>query len=174
MSGNRGERGNRGNRADSSRGGRGGQDGQGSRGGQDGRGKVVPGSWLTRRPEAPRPGRIAAYLALIVLGAVVGTAGSLVQAAWFPGGLLLALLASAGLFLGSLRATGTQLGAVSSAAGWLAAIVVLSTGRPEGDGVFAAGIGPLVYMLGGMAIAVICATMSRLSQPGGGPGRLGG
>lgn len=150
-----------------------------SGGGRDGSGKggAEPGatdSWLTRSPKPPRPGRIAAYLALAVLGAVVGAAGSLVQAAWFPGGLALALLASAGLFLGSLRATSTQLGVASSAVGWLMAIVLLSTGRPEGDAMFGAGIGPLVFMLGGMAIAVMCATMSRLPQPGGEPGRLGG
>ncbi|MEW5629785.1 DUF6113 family protein, partial [Streptomyces hydrogenans] len=39
--------------------------------------------------------RYAAYAGLLVLGAVVGTAGALVQAAWFPLGLLLALLATA-------------------------------------------------------------------------------
>jgi hypothetical protein len=104
---------------------------------------------------------------------VPGIAGSLVQGAWFPGGLVLALLAAVGLFYGSLRATETQLGVVAPAVGWLAAVVVLSIGRPEGDGAFSAGIGPLVYMLGGMAVAVMCATMSRPAQPGGGPGRLG-
>ncbi|MEV4683458.1 DUF6113 family protein [Streptomyces kurssanovii] len=134
----------------------------------------APGSWLTRSPKPPRPGRLVAYVALVILGAIVGTAGSLVQAAWLPGGLALALLASAGLFIGSRRATGTQLGVVCSAVGWLAAIVVLSTGRPEGDAMFGAGIGPLVFMLGGMAVAVMCATMSRAPQPGGGSGRLGG
>jgi hypothetical protein len=133
-------------------------------------GHDVPGSWLT---QSPKPGRIAAYVSLAVLGALVGIAGSLVQGAWFPGGLVLALLAAVGLFYGSLRATGTQLGVVAPAVGWLAAIVVLSIGRPEGDGAFSAGIGPLVYMLGGMAVAVMCATMSRPAQPGGGPGRLG-
>ena len=116
------------------------------------------GSWLA---QSPRPGRIAAYLGLAVLGLLVGIAGALVQGAWFPGGLLLSLLATAGLFYGSLRATGTQLGVLAPAVGWLMGIVVLSIGRPEGDGVFSAGIGPLVYMLGGMAVAVMCATMSR-------------
>jgi hypothetical protein len=133
-------------------------------------GHDVPGSWLT---QSPKPGRIAAYLGLAVLGALVGIAGSLVQGAWFPGGLVLALLAAVGLFYGSLRATETQLGVVAPDGGWLAAVVVLSIGRPEGDGAFSAGIGPLVYMLGGMAVAVMCATMSRPAQPGGGPGRLG-
>ncbi|WP_438827632.1 DUF6113 family protein [Streptomyces lunaelactis] len=133
-------------------------------------GQHVPGAWLT---QSPKPGRIAAYLGLAVLGALVGVAGALVQGAWPPGGLVLALLASAGLFYGSLRATETPLGVVAPAVGWLLAIVVLSIGRPEGDGMFSAGAGPLVYMLGGMAVAVMCATMSRPSQPGGGPGRLG-
>ncbi|MGW2113606.1 DUF6113 family protein, partial [Streptomyces sp. NPDC001948] len=33
------------------------------------------------------PKRIAAYVGLAVLGALVGLAGALVQAAWFPAGL---------------------------------------------------------------------------------------
>ncbi|MET9483873.1 DUF6113 family protein [Streptomyces sp. NPDC006638] len=119
------------------------------------------------------PGRIAAYLLLLVLGAVVGIAGSLVQGGWFPGGLLLALVATAGVFTGGMRVTGTQLGVGAPAAGWLVAVILLSIGRPEGDGAFAAGLGPLVYLLGGMVVAVICATMSRLPQPGSKSGRLG-
>ncbi|MFF0556853.1 DUF6113 family protein [Streptomyces sp. NPDC004266] len=109
--------------------------------------------------------RYAWYAALLVLGALVGTAGSLVQAAWFPGGLLLALLATAGLFYGGLRATGTQVGVASSAAGWLVAVILLSLGRPEGDGVFGGGAGELLFLFGGMALAVMCATLPRLSRP---------
>lgn len=141
------------------------------RSGRSGRsGQHVPGSWLT---QSPKPGRIAAYLSLAVLGAVVGVAGALVQGAWPPSGLVLALLATAGLFYGSLQATGTQLGVVAPAVGWLMAVVALSIGRPEGDGLFSAGIGPLVFMLGGVALAVMCATMTRPPQPGGRSGRLG-
>ncbi|MFE3739425.1 DUF6113 family protein [Streptomyces sp. NPDC059134] len=138
----------------------------------------------TREPGAPaaqplttplgfRPGRIAAYLGLAVLGALVGIAGSLVQGGWFPGGLVLALLATAGAFFGGLYATGTQLGVGAPAAGWLIATIGLSMGRAEGDAAFAAGAGPLVYLLGGMVVAVMCATMSRLPQPGTKSGRLG-
>ncbi|MEO3975943.1 DUF6113 family protein [Streptomyces sp. CAU 1734] len=134
-------------------------------------GRGVPGARLTG---PVRPGRIAAHLGLAVLGAVVGTAGSLVQDAWFPGGLLLALLGSAGLFLGSSRATGTQLGVAAAGAGWLIAILLLSSGRPEGDGLFSAGVGPLAFMVGGMAIAVMCATLGRPAQPGDRTGRLEG
>ncbi|MFI6285266.1 DUF6113 family protein [Streptomyces sp. NPDC051018] len=135
-------------------------------------GSGTPGSWLTRTPTLPGPGRIAAYIGLLLLGAVVGTAGSLVQAAWLPGGLLLALLAAAGLFYGSLRAVGTQAAVVVPAVGWLVTVVVLSTGRPEGDALFGAGIGPIAFMLGGVVAAVMCATTARPAQPGGGTGRL--
>ncbi|CAM5431178.1 DUF6113 family protein [Streptomyces narbonensis] len=112
-----------------------------------------------------RGARYAWYGALVVLGALVGTAGGLVQAAWFPAGLLLALLATAAVFYGGLRATGTQVGVVAAGVGWLVAVIVLSFGRPEGDGVFGGGGGELLFLFGGMAIAVICATLSRLPRP---------
>ncbi|MDV5148166.1 DUF6113 family protein [Streptomyces sp. SBC-4] len=109
--------------------------------------------------------RYAWYGALVVLGALVGTAGALVQAAWFPGGLLLALLATAAVFYGGLRATGTQVGVVAAGGGWLVAVILLSFGRPEGDGAFGGGAGELLFLFGGMAVAVICATLSRLPRP---------
>ncbi|MGV9316030.1 DUF6113 family protein [Streptomyces sp. NPDC003691] len=135
-----------------------------------------PGTGLARdwSAQKPRPGRIAAYLLLVLLGAVTGIAGSLVQAAWFPGGLLLALLAAAGLFYGARTALGGQAAVGAAAAGWLVAIVALSLGRPEGDALFGAGIGPLLFILGGMVVAVMCATLGRVPQPGGAPGRLDG
>ncbi|MEU8700673.1 DUF6113 family protein [Streptomyces sp. NPDC048680] len=119
------------------------------------------------------PRRIAALLGLAVLGAVVGIAGTLVQAAWFPGGLLLTLLASGGLFYGGRVLMGTQPGALAPAAGWLVSVVVLLGGRPEGDYVFGDELGLALFMLGGMVIAVICATMSRSPQPGADNGRPG-
>ncbi|MFF9346160.1 DUF6113 family protein [Streptomyces sp. NPDC014734] len=119
------------------------------------------------------PGRIVGHVLLAVLGALVGIAGSLVQAAWFPGGLLLALAACAGLFSGGGRLFGTQLGALAPAAGWLISIVILLGGRPEGDYVFGDEVGLLLFMLGGMVIAVICATMSRSPLPGADSGRPG-
>ncbi|MFE0427117.1 DUF6113 family protein [Streptomyces sp. NPDC058953] len=135
---------------------------------------TAPGAGMARdwTAQKPRPGRIAAYLLLAVAGAAVGAAGSLVQAAWVPAGLLLALLGSAGLFYGARRALGTQLAVASAGVGWLLAIVLLSVGRPEGDAMFGAGIGPLVFILGGMVVAVMCATLGRMSQPGDESGRL--
>lgn len=125
-------------------------------------------------PAAPLdPGRIAAYVGLAVLGALVGIAGTLVQAAWFPGGLLLALVAAAGLFRGGRCLYGTQLGALAPAAGWLVSVVVLLGGRPEGDFVFGEELGLTLFILGGMVLAVMCATMFRLPRQGVNSGRPG-
>ncbi|MGW1805191.1 DUF6113 family protein [Streptomyces sp. NPDC002078] len=123
----------------------------------------------------PRPsaGRIAAYAGLFLLGAVIGLAGSLLQAAWFPGGLLLALAGAAGLFLGGAYATGGRGGAVAPVAGWIITVILLTTSRPEGDFLFGAGLGSYLFLLGGMAVAVICATLGAGRQPRGGPARLG-
>ncbi|KPC91328.1 membrane protein, partial [Streptomyces sp. NRRL F-6602] len=52
-------------------------------------------------------------------------------------------------------------GAVAAVAGWMAAVILLTTTRPEGDFVFAAGGGSYLFLLGGMALAVICATLWR-------------
>ncbi|MFI0984347.1 DUF6113 family protein [Streptomyces exfoliatus] len=112
-----------------------------------------------------RNARYAWYAGLAVLGALVGTAGALVQAAWLPGGLILALLATGALFYGGLRATGTQVGVAAGGGGWLLAVILLSLGRPEGDGVFGGGVGELLFLFGGMALAVMCTTLSRLPRP---------
>ncbi|GAA3156656.1 DUF6113 family protein [Streptomyces virens] len=122
---------------------------------------------------APSAGRIAAYLGLFVLGAVVGVAGALVQPAWFPGGLLLALAAEAGLCVGASRALGSRAGAASAAGGWMLVVVLLTASRPEGDFFFAAGGGSYLFLLGGIAVAVICATLVPGRQPDGRPARLG-
>ncbi|MBV7700524.1 DUF6113 family protein [Streptomyces sp. TRM70350] len=123
-----------------------------------------------RRPSA---GRMAAHLGLFVLGLVVGAAGALVQAGWFPGGLLLALAGAAGAFLGGAWATRGRGGAVAGAAGWMLSVILLTASRPEGDFLFAAGAGSYAYLLGGMAVAVICATLAPVRQPGGRSVRLG-
>nr|WP_203602747.1 DUF6113 family protein [Streptomyces coelicoflavus] len=120
----------------------------------------------------PSAGRALLYVGLFVLGAVLGVAGALLQPAWFPGGLLLALAAEAGLCLGAGRAVGRRGGAVAPALGWALAAVLLTTSRPEGDFLFAAGIGSYLFLLGGIAVAVICATLAPVRQPDGDRVRL--
>jgi hypothetical protein len=111
-------------------------------------------------------GRVVAYCLLAVLAVLVAAAGALVQAAWFPGGLLLALAGCLAVFYGGVKVTGTRLGAVVPAAVWLLCVMLLSTSRPEGDFLFAAGVGPYVYLLGGAMGAVICATVPQLPPAG--------
>ncbi|MCT9079034.1 DUF6113 family protein [Streptomyces fulvoviolaceus] len=130
-------------------------------------------SMLAQPLQRPSAGRVAAYLGLFVLGVAVGAAGALVQAGWFPGGLLLALAGQAGLCLGGARVTGSRAGAVAPAGGWMLAVVFLTASRPEGDFVFAAGSGSYLFLLGGMALAVICATLAQGRQPVGDAVRLG-
>ncbi|NUP19639.1 MAG: hypothetical protein HOZ81_26885 [Streptomyces sp.] len=122
-----------------------------------------------KRPSGPR---VLACIGLFVLGAVVGVAGALVQPAWFPGGLLLALAGEAGLCLGGARATGSRAGAVAPAGGWMIAVILLTASRPEGDFVFGTGTASYLFLLGGMAVAVICATLAPVRQPDGDGVRL--
>ncbi|MFD9488922.1 DUF6113 family protein [Streptomyces sp. NPDC059991] len=131
------------------------------------------GPSVNSRTAGARPGRIAAFAALFVLGTLTGAAGALVQAAWFPGGLLLSLAAAAGLFWAGTALTGSRAGVGASAAGWLVAVLFLTTTRPEGDFVFGAGLGSYVFLLGGMVAAVICATVVGLVQPPRDSVRLG-
>ncbi|GGX27636.1 DUF6113 family protein [Streptomyces chartreusis] len=123
-----------------------------------------------KRPSALR---VLAYVALFVLGGVVGVAGALVQPAWFPGGLLLAIAGEAGLLLGAGRAMGSRAGAVAPAGGWMISVILLTASRPEGDFLFGTGVSSYLFLLGGMAIAVICATLAPVRQPGGDGVRLG-
>lgn len=121
--------------------------------------------------------RLAAYALLAVGGAVAGAAGALVQAGWFPGGLLLALLTVAGLCYGGVKATGTRAGGVFAGAGWAVAVLLLTTTRPEGDFLFAAGLSSYVFLFGGVMTAVMCTTLthlpSHLASSGGPPARPG-
>jgi len=138
-----------------------------------GAGDGAPGSMLAQPLRPPSPGRAAAYVGLFLLGALVAAAGALVQAAWFPGGLLLALAAAVGTFLGGSYATRSRGGAMAPAAGWIVTVILLTSSRPEGDFLFGAGGGSYLFLFGGMALAVICATVGAMRQPRDGSARLG-
>ncbi|MEV0173443.1 DUF6113 family protein [Streptomyces sp. NPDC050803] len=130
-------------------------------------------SMLAQPLRLPSFARAAVLLGLFLLGVAVGVAGALVQGAWSPFGLLLALAGEAGLCLGGALALRARAGAVAPAGGWLLAVILLTTSRPEGDFVFASGGGSYIFLLGGMAAAVMCATLAPTRQPDGGPVRLG-
>ncbi|GAA1904559.1 DUF6113 family protein [Streptomyces sodiiphilus] len=109
--------------------------------------------------------RLIGYPVLAVLGVLTGAAGSLVQAGWFPFGLLLALGGAAGLFWGGALVTRTRVGAAVPAAGWALTVLLLTASRPQGDFVFAAGLGSYLFLLGGMTVAVLCATLAPTERP---------
>ncbi|MFF2196974.1 DUF6113 family protein [Streptomyces sp. NPDC058157] len=111
-------------------------------------------------------GRIAALLGLLVAGTATGLAGWLVVDLWFPAGLVLGVLALLGLFLGARIALGGGLGVGVAAAGWFLSYVLLGVPRPEGDFLLgSSGMGMYAYLLGGSAVAVICATMRAPAEP---------
>ncbi|WAZ23938.1 DUF6113 family protein [Streptomyces cinnabarinus] len=120
----------------------------------------------------PSLARGIALFGLFLLGAVVGAAGALIQAAWFPLGLLLALAGEIGLCVGGALAVRGRSGAVAPAGGWMLAVILLTASRPEGDFVFASDGGSYVFLLGGMAAAVMCATLAPTRQPDGAGVRL--
>ncbi|WP_407560940.1 DUF6113 family protein [Streptomyces sp. 184] len=165
-----------------SRGGAGG--GSASRGGAEKRSRAgaATTSPPARRPATPPPGsalaqpvtlgRVLAYLAALVLGALVGLAGSLVQGAWSPGGMLLALAAVGALCYGAGVATGGRGAGFAAGGGWFLAVIAMSLNRPEGDFVFVSGLGPQLFIFGGMVIAVMCTTLPRLVATGEPPSRL--
>jgi hypothetical protein len=117
--------------------------------------------------------RAAGYVLLAVLGVAVAAAGALVQDGWSPGGLVLSLAAGVALFYGGGTLIGRRLGAAVPTVLWFATVVYLTVSRPEGDFLFTAGIGPYLYLLGGMAAGVICATLPRYGSTGAPGARLG-
>ncbi|MFJ6695714.1 DUF6113 family protein [Streptomyces sp. NPDC091272] len=117
--------------------------------------------------------RAPLYALLLLVGAATGLAGSLVSGALVPLGLLLSLLAAGGLFYGGTYALGTRSGALAPGIGWTVAVLLGVTGRTEGDSLLGGGTGASVFLLGGVALAVICATMPQLPQTGGSAARLG-
>ncbi|MET7933668.1 DUF6113 family protein [Streptomyces sp. NPDC005322] len=117
--------------------------------------------------------RLGGYALLAVAGALVGIAGALVQAAWFPGGLLLALLGVVAVCYGGVKVTGTRMGGGIPAGTWTVAVLLLTASRPEGDFLFGAGLGSYAFLLGGMFAGVMCATLPLVPQPGRPPARLG-
>ncbi|MEE1927737.1 DUF6113 family protein [Streptomyces sp. TRM 70351] len=120
--------------------------------------------------------RLAAHTGLAVLGAAAGAAGTLVHAAWAPGGVLLALAGTAAVCVGGALATGTRAGAAVPAVAWtLSVLVLLLWARPEGDFLFGTGVSSYAYLYGGMILAVICATVAPPGRAGfGRPGDLAG
>ncbi|MFX4291323.1 DUF6113 family protein [Streptomyces bohaiensis] len=113
----------------------------------------------------PGPGRVLAYLGLGLAGFLVAVAGALVQAAWFPVGLLLALAGAVGLFWGGALVTRAKLGVAVPAGLWAVTVLVLTATRPQGDFLFGAEASSYLFLLGGMGAAGLCLALAPADRP---------
>ncbi|NUU25283.1 MAG: hypothetical protein HOV68_27835 [Streptomycetaceae bacterium] len=112
--------------------------------------------------------RIAAYVLLFGLGCAVGGIGAFAQAAYQPGGLLLALAGAAGLFAAGGMLMRSKAGAVAPVAGWLIVVFYLAAApRPEGDWVLTGRYTSYLFLFGGSIISAMVAM-----QPWGGTSGL--
>ena len=107
-----------------------------------------------------------ALRALLVLpaaaaGACAGVLGSFVHPlvlAGLPVGLAVAAALSAGVFVTSGLLVGRP-GAAAAALGWLVAVLVLASRRPEGDLVVPGSVAGYVWLLGGTLLAGGCVAL---------------
>ncbi|NJP67287.1 hypothetical protein HCJ92_13500 [Streptomyces sp. ventii] len=124
-------------------------------------------------PERPAVGggrrtgaaRVFGYVGLGLLGFLVAVAGALVQAAWFPLGLLLALGGAVGLFWGGALLTRAKLGVAVPAGLWAVTVLVLTASRPQGDFLFGAEASSYLFLFGGMGAAGLCLALAPADRP---------
>lgn len=103
---------------------------------------------------------LAAVPVLALAGLLLGAAGSFAQATRLavagvelPVGLVVVLALNAAVFVGGARLLRRRLGAAAPALGWFAAVLLLSSRRPEGDLVLPADAGSYTYLLLGTILA---------------------
>ena len=120
-----------------------------------------------------RVGRVAALPVLALAGVWLGAAGAFVQAITFdvagvalPVGLVATLTVTAAVLLAGARVMRGRAGAAVPALGWLVAVLVLSSQRPEGDLVLPANGGSYAFLLLGTVVvgAVVGFSGSRAGR----------
>jgi len=136
---------------------------------------------VPERPALALLGRTGRLLALLLAGVLGGGVGVLatfqarhvvvVSGAAVPVGLVPALVGTAAVVVLAGALVGSRVAAAAAAAGWLAAVIVISAGRPEGDVVIAGDTEGLVWLgLGALAASVPVALPYRPTG-GGSSGR---
>lgn len=94
------------------------------------------------------------HLGCLLLGALVGLTAVLVHRSLFPLGLLVAVATSFAVSWWLLRSRRPRT-AGSYAVGWLAVLVLLVAGRPEGDYVVAGDMRGYLLLAAGFAMIVV-------------------
>jgi hypothetical protein len=114
-----------------------------------------------------RRAAVATHAVCALLGALVGAAGSFVQAAsldvgpmQLPYGVLLALGASAATVVAAGRATARRTGALLTAVAWIVAVLSTMVPRAEGDLVLAARWPAYLWVYGGMVVVGLSAVLA--------------
>ena len=110
------------------------------------------------------------HLLLLVVGFLAGVLGSFVHAAtlgWAPVGLMCAYGLTAAVLVSGRLAAGSRSGAAAAAAGWLAALLLLSAPRPEGDLVVAGDLLGYAWLVGGLVVASLVVAIPAM--PSGPP-----
>lgn len=104
--------------------------------------------------------RLLLLLPAAVIGAAVGTLGSLVHRVTvlgLPVGLLLGLALTGLVVTGAGVVARSRAVAGAAAAGWFGPVVLFSTPRAEGDLLVASGAVGTLWLLGGSAAVVLAA-----------------
>ena len=124
----------------------------------------------------PRAWRWFGVVVLLGLGAVIGLAGSFVQAQrllfdapWglvsVPWGLALVWVALVAAVRGGTWAVMTRWGGWAVLLGWLTVTVVMSAESPSGDVALSGGGRQLTYLLGGVIVASAAASLPLPRNP---------
>ncbi len=107
--------------------------------------------------------RVLGYVGIVVMGAVAGLLGSFqqsnelfVRGVGLPLGLLLGLALTVMVLITAGLGTRSRSGAGLALAGWVLAVVAMSSQRPEGDLVVAATPLGLVWLFGGTVAGGAC------------------
>ena len=98
--------------------------------------------------------RLLLHLACLLLGAAVALAAVAVHRSAFPAGLVLALLTTYAVSWWLLRSPRRRT-AASYVLGWLAVLVVVVLGRPEGDYALASDFEGYALLVAGLPLMLV-------------------
>jgi uncharacterized protein DUF6113 len=137
--------------------------------------KPSPVSLIKDADPAPRQAAASVpagpvYVVLALLGVVFGVFGTFHYSwslGWLPLGSLLLVAANFAVCRLAGRGLGGKLGATVPWAGWMVPVVVLSTGRPEGDVLIAGDLAGYLFIVGGMVAGGIAIGLTKSARPAG-------
>jgi hypothetical protein len=116
-----------------------------------------------------RSARMAVYVVLGVIGAVLGLAGAFIVDLWSGGGLALGAAGIIALSYGGSLVTGTRTGSLVPTGTWLAILLVASISTPKGDLLWGGSATSVALLFLGMLGSVLSLARPSLSPYHSGP-----